>query len=106
MRIIMYILAALSAIGAIVSWVWTVVEFIIFIAKDYKFNWWSLLTFIICVVFFALFLIISLILKVEKTDKQAEEAAFGKQPSKYKSVFEARLEAMAKQRNKKMQTYD
>ncbi len=43
------ILATLAHLGSVVSCIWAIVEFILYLVKDKVFNWWSVWMILICV---------------------------------------------------------
>lgn len=82
-------LILLSRIGAILSVIWAVLEFILYIAKDKVFNWWCIWTLIICVLLPIVVSVITLL----KTVKNNSFSSPGK-----KSAFQMRLEEEMKKR--------
>lgn len=82
-------LILLSRIGAILSVIWAVVEFILYLAKDKAFNWWCIWTLIICVLLPIVVSVITLL----KTVKNNSFSSPGK-----KSAFQMRLEEEMKKR--------
>lgn len=82
-------LILLSRIGAILSVIWAVVEFILYLAKDKVFNWWCIWTLIICVLLPIVVSVITLL----KTVKNNSFSSPGK-----KSAFQMKLEEEMKKR--------
>lgn len=79
-----------SIIALICSWacpVWALIEFILYLVKDKEFNWLSLWLFFLS----SVYLIILSIVDIKSTEDK---------PVKKVSAFQARLEQMAKQRDK------
>lgn len=91
MKTIILILAGVLAyLGSTISIVWAIVEFVLYIAKDKPFNWWSIWTLIICIVLsFALFIL----------GVYLEAKSYGLRPTyRGKGGFQNRLERMQKER--------
>ncbi len=53
-----YILALVSALVATASFWWMIVEFVLYLAKDNPFNWYSMIIFWIFVVLGIIFVVI------------------------------------------------
>lgn len=63
----------ISVIAAHVAFLWCIIEFILYLAKDKEFNWNSVWMFIISVVIFLICLILLLIIKVEDHIKKSHK---------------------------------
>jgi len=95
-RIITGILAILSYFGVAISFIWAIVEFILYLVKDREFNWWSVYTIVICGISVIVFGILTAILKAKKTLKPPPPT---RRPA-MKSHFQKRLEEMAEKQKK------
>jgi phosphotransferase system glucose/maltose/N-acetylglucosamine-specific IIC component len=98
MKIIFTLLLQIIAYaGSVVSSIWAIVEFILYLVKDKAFNWWSVWMILICIgagivlFFFNLFFMIKQRSKESKTENR-----FGK------SRFQQRLEEMAEKRKQNL----
>jgi uncharacterized membrane protein (DUF106 family) len=89
------ILTVAAYLGATISSIWAVVEFILYLVKDRPFNWWSVWIFITCIVL-ALFVVIASAI-IEAKNRQDSIKNF----TPKRSRFQERLEEMSKQRNTK-----
>ena len=88
----MTILTFVAYLGSVVSCIWAVIEFILYLVKDTVFNWWSVWS-ILMFGFVALVLgLTTLVFSAKERNKSIKE--FGTK----KSSFQTRLEQMAEQR--------
>ena len=90
--ILVSVLLAASYIGSAVCPIWAVVEFILYLAKDHPFNWWSLW---LCIIFWVLTFAAVIMAAAIELKKKNE---LNKNQPKV-SNFQKRLEEMAKQRS-------
>jgi predicted membrane channel-forming protein YqfA (hemolysin III family) len=82
------ILTGISYLGSVISCIWALIEFIIYLVKDTQFNWWS----VWCILIFGLLaLILGLITFVFLAKDRTK-----------KSSFQIRLEEMQKSRIKNL----
>lgn len=47
--LITLLLQIIAYAGGIVSSIWAIIEFIVYLVKDHPFNWWSVWTILICI---------------------------------------------------------
>lgn len=88
------VLAFIAYFGSVVSCVWAIVEFILYLVKDKIFNWWSVWSILLCAGL-ALFIFILSIVLIAKEKKDGIKNFQGKTMSR----FNQRLaEKMAEQR--------
>lgn len=80
-----------AVIGSIVSFVWAIVEFIIYLVKDLPFHWRSVYCFIIC-------LVILIVTVVYSGYLSAKKGSDFKTPYKNNSKFKQRLDEMEAKR--------
>lgn len=90
-KIISAILMVMSAISLVACKFWIIVSFILYIAKDTPFNWWSIWTWVISL----LVLIPTYFIYLFSVSKSIENKL--STPSK-KSSFQERLEEMEQKR--------
>lgn len=96
MKIIFTILLQIiSYLGTVLSSIWAIVEFILYLVKDKAFNWWSIWAILICIgagiVLFVLNIIFVLMHK-KKNDKIKN--SFHNGEFKKQSRFQQKLEEM------------
>lgn len=98
MKIIsLVVLQILAVIGANISFVWVIIEFILYLVKDKSFNWWSVWIFIISVVMaIGLTLIVSII-KIKSTNSLSKKMTSNLNTHK-RSKFQERLEQLEKKK--------
>ena len=98
MKVISLLVAqVLAVITANVAFVWAIIEFILYLAKDKVFNWWSVWAFVISVVVAIVVSIFALVAKTKARNKAWEEMK-QRRPERKKSKFQERLEQMQKAR--------
>lgn len=90
MQVAVLVLLLLTNVGVSASLLWTIVEFIMYLVKDDKFNWWSVGTVLICYFSYFLLSLWEALLKEQKLQQFTHVNYTGK--------FQERLEAMQKQR--------
>ena len=61
MRLLIYIILMLSLFSIYGCGIWAIVEFILYLAKDMPFNWWSLYSCIISLITAVIFWILSMV---------------------------------------------
>lgn len=83
------ILILISRFGAILSIIWAMLEFILYLVKDKAFNWWCIWSFIICI-------LLGIVVSVSTLLKAFKNNSFSS-PGK-KSAFQIRLEEEMKKR--------
>lgn len=83
--VILFLIELAAVIGSVVSFVWAIVEFIIYLVKDLPFHWRSVYCFIACVVIAVVTVIYSGYLSTKK-------GAEFKTPYKNNSKFKQRME--------------
>jgi phosphotransferase system glucose/maltose/N-acetylglucosamine-specific IIC component len=96
------LMAVIAYFGTTVSCIWSVVEFILYLAKDKEFNWWSVYSIFICLFTALLLVIISFIFTYLNGKKSVEEKSKFNGIDTYapkRSEFQKRLEAMQKERD-------
>lgn len=91
-HILVLIALFISAISITVTSIWAVVEFILYIAKDNPFDWWSVWLMIISVILTILFYILTVILEVKRDEMNKR--------FKHES-FQDRIEKARKERDNK-----
>lgn len=86
----------LAIIAANLAFVWTIVEFILYLAKDRKFNWWSVRAFAISVVVAIALVLIASVWKVKEDIRSSAEYKrhLDKKP---KSRWQQRLDELQRQ---------
>jgi Co/Zn/Cd efflux system component len=82
----------LSFIGIILSAIWIVVEFLIYLFNDKPFNAWSISLFFSCIALTIVFWVLALIEKDNQAEKEIRNNG--------KSKFQERLEKLAKEKAK------
>lgn len=98
MKVISLIVAqVLAVITANVAFVWGIIEFILYLAKDKEFNWWSVGAFVISTVIAIVLTIITAVAKVKQRNLAWDDMKQRRTTGK-KSSFQERLEEMAQQR--------
>lgn len=92
------LILVLSRVGAILSVIWALVEFILYLAKDKVFNWWCIWSLIICILLPIVISVITLVKAVNNNSLSSpgKKSAF---QMKLEEEMKKRLEAQAK--NKK-----
>lgn len=94
MKIISFIvLQIIAVIAANVTFIWAIIEFILYIAKDKVFNWWSVWGFVISTLIAIVLTIFAAVSKV-KTQNKAWNEMKQRQSTVTKSRFQQRLEEM------------
>ena len=98
MKVISLLVAkVLAVIAANVAFVWAIIEFILYLAKDKVFNWWSVWAFVISVVVAIALVIIAAVCQVK--ERNSALAKFKQRRYKMpKSRFQQRLEEMEQKR--------
>ena len=92
------LLVIISYIISVISSIWMIVEFVIYLVKDKPFNWNSLYVFIVSVIATILFQFIFFIITINGKSKTIDRTT-----TLTKSKFQQRLEDIAKQRGYKEQ---
>ncbi len=90
--------AFLAYLGATVSCIWAMVEFILYLVKDKPFNWWSIWSILICSCAAIALFIIGAVMST-KTKYNVRKSAPITDAIFKKSRFQDRLEEMERQRN-------
>lgn len=90
--IITIVLAVVAYLGISISFIWAIVEFILYLVKDKDFNWWSIWSIILCVVT-AVVLTFVVVFMEHKAKRDVLNSFGGK-----KSKFQQRLEEMQAKR--------
>ena len=80
-------------LGSVVSFIWAIVEFILYLAKDKIFNWWSVWSILICIGVALLMFIASAVFAVKDKHKIKNTQVIAK-----KSMFEERMEQINRER--------
>lgn len=83
----------LAVMSANVAFVWIIIEFILYLAKDKVFNWWSVWSFVISVVVAIAVVIILAVWQVKEQNMIKQ-----KRDKIPKSRFQQRLEKMEQKR--------
>lgn len=96
-NLLLIVLKEISIIAANIAWIWILVEFILYIAKDDPFNWNSVWLFIISCITIFIFVIYFINIKV----KESKKINFNI-PNTNKTKFQERLEEMAEKRGYKL----
>lgn len=92
MKIIsLLIIQVVAVIAANVTFFWGVVEFILYLAKDKSFNWWSVWGFIISTIVALICAIVAIGIKAKTRKTSIDSGCF-------KSRFQQRLEEMEQKR--------
>jgi phosphotransferase system glucose/maltose/N-acetylglucosamine-specific IIC component len=81
----------LSYLGGVVSAIWAIIEFILYLVKDRVFNWWSVWAILICIGVGVISFLFTVIFSVK-------ENRTPKNLIKRKSAFMERLEETQKKR--------
>ncbi len=81
----------IAVVAVNVTFLWGIIEFILYLAKDKSFNWWSVLGFIISVVVALVCIVFALIVKSKALSTSINS-------SRFKSRFQQRLEEMEQKR--------
>lgn len=98
MKVISLLVAkVLAVIAANVAFVWAIIEFILYLAKDKVFNWWSVWAFVISVVVAIALVIIAAVWQVKERNRAWDDMKQRRATGK-KSRFQERLEEMQRQR--------
>lgn len=98
MKVISLLVAkVLAVIAANVAFVWAIIEFILYLAKDKVFNWWSVWAFVISVVVAIALVIIAAVWQVKERNRAWDDMKQRRTTGK-KSRFQERLEEMQRQR--------
>lgn len=91
------LISIVAKIGASLSCIWAIIEFILYLVKDRPFNWWSVWSIIICT-------ITTIVMAITCVYYQHKERRLNKNdtyPGK-KSRFQQKLEEIAEKRNNKL----
>ena len=92
MKIIsLLIIKSIAVVSANVTFLWGIIEFILYLVKDKAFNWWSVWCFIISVVIALVCVVFALIVKSKSRTTSINTGRF-------KSKFQQRLEEMEQKR--------
>ena len=92
MKIIsLLIIQWIAVVAANVTFLWGIIEFILYLIKDKAFNWWSVWGFIISVVIALVCVVFALIVKSKARTTSINSGRF-------KSRFQQRLEEMEQKR--------
>ena len=89
------VLAFIAYLGSVVSCIWAIVEFILYLVKDKIFNWWSVWSILICGGLALVMFIFSAVFTVKTRNKSVKNFE-GKRTSR----FQQRLEEMAEERKR------
>lgn len=77
MKVISLMVAqVLSVIIANATFVWAIIEFILFLAKDKEFNWWSVWFFVISAVVAIILTIIAVVTKAKQRNRMLVDMKF------------------------------
>lgn len=87
------IVKVLAVIVANISFLWVIIEFILYLVKDKSFNWWSVYTFIISVVVALAIVIYASVVKVKASKKRLNDLIGKPRKSKFQQKLD---EAMSK----------
>lgn len=70
MKVVLTSVAAIIAyLGSVVSSIWAIVEFILYLVKDKIFNWWSVWSILICAVLALVLFIFSSIFSIKSKSR-------------------------------------
>ena len=94
---IYFYLMILAFFGSGLSFLWSAIEFLIYLFKDLKFNWESVWSFIWCIVLVFVFLFLDVVSTVDSVGTTTRQNI----PPKKKSAFQERLDRMAKEKGYK-----
>jgi phosphotransferase system glucose/maltose/N-acetylglucosamine-specific IIC component len=98
MKVVSLLVAqVLAVITANVAFVWGIIEFILYLAKDKEFNWWSVWAFVISAVIAIAITIIAAVAKVKQRNRAWDDMKQRRTTGK-RSRFQERLEEMQRQR--------
>lgn len=98
MKVISLLVAkVLAVIAANIAFVWAVIEFILYLAKDKVFNWWSVWAFVISVVVAIALVIIAAVWQVKERNSALTKFKKRRTTGK-KSRYQERLEEMEQKR--------
>ncbi len=77
MKVISLMVAqVLTVIIANATFVWAIIEFILFLAKDKEFNWWSVWFFVISAVVAIILTIIAVVTKAKQRNRMLVDMKF------------------------------
>ncbi|MDB4299647.1 hypothetical protein N9928_01200 [bacterium] len=94
----LFTVKVLAVIGANLAFAWMCIEFILYLVKDRIFNWWSVWSFMICVVV-AIAIVALVGFEAIKNRKEHLKAFEQRRENKPKSKFRQRLDEAMKEAN-------
>lgn len=74
--------------GSIVSCIWAIVEFLLYLVKDREFNWWSVWSILICIGLGIILFILNIVFVITKKEEKINPL----ERKSYKSRLQQRLD--------------